>query len=98
MRIFKEHGVPCRHFCAAILFLKGRPQDFVVHEHRLETLKRTYTGTTVPVDQNGLQDDGLKPPVETKRRGRPKERRMKSQAEKGSEKDGHLPSVRGKGA
>ena len=37
---YKERGVPCRHFCAAVLFLKGHPGEFVVQEHQLETLKR----------------------------------------------------------
>ena len=80
---YKECGVPCHHFCAAILFLKGCPKDYIVQEHHLETLKRTYIGTTIPVDQNGLQIDELQPPVETKRRGRRKEKRIKSSAENG---------------
>ena len=70
---YKECGVPCHHFCAAILFLKGCPKDYIAQEHRLETLKRTYIGTANPVDKNGLQIDELQPPVETKRRGRRKE-------------------------
>ena len=80
---YREHGVPCRHMCAAILFVKGHPQDFIAPEHQLESLKRTYVGTTIPVDVNDVEDDGLKPPIETKRRGRPKEKRNKSSAEKG---------------
>ena len=64
--LYKEHGVPCRHFCAAILFLKGCPHDFLAPEHQLETLKRTDIGTTIPVDQNSLQGDGLKPPSKQK--------------------------------
>ena len=71
---YQEHGVPCHHFCAAILFLKGHPRDFIAQEHQLETLRQTYIGTTIPVDKNGLQNDGLRPPTETKRRGRPKEK------------------------
>ena len=78
---YQEHGVPCHHFCAAILFLRGCPRDFITQEHQLVVLRQTYNGTTIPVDQNSLQNDGLKPPVETKRRGRPREKRIQSSAE-----------------
>ena len=80
---YKEHGVPCRHMCAAIIFLKGRPQAFVVSERRLSSLQAVYAGTTIPVDLSNLHDDGMKPPTSTKRRGMPKVKRILSSAEKG---------------
>ena len=81
---YKEHGVPCRHMCAAIIFLKGNPQAFIVPERRLSSLQAVYVGTTIPVDLCNLPDDGMKPPSSTKRRGRPKVKRIVSSAEKGS--------------
>ena len=43
-------------------------------------------GKTTMVDLNALEDDGLKPPTCTKRRGRPKEKRIPSSAQKGPKK------------
>ena len=80
---YKEHGVPCRHICAAVIFLKGSPQTFIVPERRLSSLQAVYVGTTIPVDLSNLPDDGMKPPSCTKRRGRPKVKRIVSSAEKG---------------
>ena len=83
---YKEQGVPCRHMFAAALFVRENPLSFVIPQRRLETLKATYVGTTMPVDLRLLQDNGLKPPVETKRRGRPKKNRIPSTAENGCTK------------
>ena len=47
---YKEHGVPCRHICAAALFVGENPDAFVIRERRLRALKAMYTGTTEPVD------------------------------------------------
>ena len=79
---FKEHGVPCRHLCAAALHAKLHIPMLVVPELRVEALRATYDGTAMLVDLHELDDDGLAPPVETKRRGRPKEKRIQSSAEK----------------
>ena len=73
---YKEHGVPCRHICAAALFIQENPDRFIIKERLLRALKATYAGSTEPVDLRLLHDDGLKPPEATKRRGRPKESRI----------------------
>ena len=80
---YKEHGVPCRHVCPAVIFIKGSPQTFIVRERRLSSLQAVYVGTTIPVDLSNLPDDGMKPPSCTKRRGRPKVKRIVLSAEKG---------------
>ena len=79
---YKEYGVPCHHMCAAVLSLKGLPQTFIIPELRLEALQATYAGTTFPVDLSELDDDGMKPPSRTKRRGRPRVDRIPSVGEK----------------
>ena len=78
---YSEHGVPCHHICAALNALKGDPQSLVIPERSLDTLKETYRGVTIPVDMSYVHDDGLKGPTGTKRRGRPKEKRIPSSAE-----------------
>ena len=55
-RFFEEHGIPCRHLCAAVLFQKRHPQELVVHERLLPALIATYDGFTVPVDSTLLRD------------------------------------------
>ena len=79
---FSEFGVPCRHVCAALFSVKQNPISFVCPERRLEALQLTYLGGTIPVDVCSLIDVGMKPPMETKRRGRPKEKRYVSSTEK----------------
>ena len=78
---YKEHGIPCHHICAAVNALKGDPQSYVIPERSLDALKETYKGVTIPVDVSYLTDDGMKGPIETKRRGRPKQKRIPSSAE-----------------
>ena len=79
---FTEHGVPCRHLCAAALSIKLHTPMLVIPELRVEELRATYDGVVMAVDLNELVDDGLAPPIETKRRGRPKQKRIQSSAEK----------------
>ena len=83
---FAEFGVPCRHICAAAVSVGIHPRLIVVPELRIEKLQAAYSGKTTMVDLNGLEDDGLQPPTCTKRRGRPKEKRIPSSAEKGPKK------------
>ena len=80
---FKEYGIPCSHMCRVLLAKRVHPKTFVVPERRRQALLATYTGSINPVDLTNLQDDGLKPPEQTKRRGRPKEKRYISASEKG---------------
>ena len=78
---FTEHGIPCHHICAAVMSLKGDPQNFAIPERSLDALKATNRGVTIPVDMCHVQDDVLKAPTGTKRRGRPKQKRIPSTAE-----------------
>ena len=71
---FKEHGVPCRHWCAAALDMKLHIPMFVIPKLRVEALRTTHEGSAMLVELNELTDDGLSPPVETKRRGRRKQK------------------------
>ena len=79
---FAEHGVPCRHICAAALHRGLNPRRFIYPALVNNALVSTYPGVVITVDTNGLPDDGLLPPVATKRRGRPKEKRYVSSAER----------------
>ena len=55
---------------------------FIADERRRDALAATYTGFIMPVDMSFLPNDGVKPPEETKKRGRPKEKRIPSCVEK----------------
>ena len=78
----REFGVPCHRLCAAAINNNIDPRSFIIPDLRLDTLQAAYAGMTLPIDLTVLQDDGLKPPLETKRRGRPKKKRIVSSAEK----------------
>ena len=79
---YEEFGIPCRHLCAACLFLGDHPQSLVIQERTLAALQTMYSGETVPVDVTLLNNNGLKAPTYTKKRGRPKETRFVSPTEK----------------
>ena len=83
---YKEYGVPCRHVCAAVLSTNEEPAQFVVPERRREALLATYVGVVRPVDMSTLTCDGTLPPVATKQRGRPKQKRIPSFTEKMTKK------------
>ena len=59
---YKEHGIPCRHICAACLLNNEHPKIYVVKERSLAELRATYSSFTTPVDVSLLEDNGLKPP------------------------------------
>ena len=79
---YNEHGVPCHHMCAAMLTLNKNPNCLVVPERRVGELKKLYVGTVIPVDVSLLKDDGMKAPKVTKKKGRPKTKRIPSCTEK----------------
>ena len=79
---FREHGVPCRHMCAAALSVKVHPKTFIIPERTREVLRQTYDGVTIPIDLGTLTDDGMKAPTGTKKRGRPNHNRIPSATEK----------------
>ena len=83
---FSEYGIPCRHLCAASLFVDDHPQRFVIPQRQAETLKETYQGEMISVDTNLLFDNELKPPVIKRPRGRPKEKRFVSASEQTKKK------------
>ena len=78
---FREFGVPCRHLCAAILHVGQNLNDYVIPERSLTAPREVYAGFITLVDLNDLEQDQTKAPTKTKKRGRPKEKRMKSAAE-----------------
>ena len=80
---FREFGVPCHHLCAAILHVGQNPNDFVIPERSLAALRAVYDGFITPVDLKELEKDMTKALTKTKKRGRPKEKRMKSAVEVG---------------
>ena len=69
---YKEFGIPCRHLCAAVLSNNENPNALIVKERRLASLKEMYSGFVVPVDLNDLEEDDMRAPTKTKKRGRPK--------------------------
>ena len=72
---FNEFGVPCRHMCAAVMFLKQHPHNLIIPERRMESVKAIYYEATIPIDDSGFEDDGLKAPTLSRKRGRPKEKK-----------------------
>ena len=78
---FDEFGIPCRHLCAAAIYTGVHPKILVITQLHVRSLKETYTGHIVPVDMNYLENDGTKPPIKTRKRGRPKEKRIPSPVE-----------------
>ena len=63
------------------MFLEQEHIQYVIEERRLAALIATYIGNVTPVDTFVLEDEGLRPPVGTKKRGRPKHKRIPSSAE-----------------
>ena len=78
---FDEFGIPCRHLCAASIRIGVHPKNLVMSQLHVRFLKETYSGHIVPVDMNGLESDGTKAPIKTRKRGRPKEKRFPSPIE-----------------
>ena len=68
--------------CAAALLVHINPVTFVAPELLVGALKRVYAGVVMPVDQTNLRADDTVPPERPKLRGRPKEKRYISSAEK----------------
>ena len=79
---YLEFGFPCKHMCAALISLNDEnPGRFIQHKRLRAALIQTYFGVTRPVDIDELTSDGMKPPVGTKKRGMPKQKRIASAAE-----------------
>ena len=64
-----------------MLSTNTNPFNLVTPELRVKALQATYNGVTLPVDLHSLHEDGLQGPTTTKKRGRPKHKRIPSQAE-----------------
>ena len=64
-----------------MLATKQNPIQLVIPELRVQALQATYDGVTVPVDLHILREEDLQAPTVTKKRGRPKQKRIPSQAE-----------------
>ena len=46
----QEDGIPCAHLCAASLFIKQDPIQFVLRERFVSSLRRVYSEATTPID------------------------------------------------
>ena len=68
----QETKLPCRHVAAALMLDFRDPRTLVTGERRVEALRAVYAGSVVPIDVSQLRDDGLRPPVVRRGRGRPK--------------------------
>ena len=79
---FEEHGIPCRHICAAAILVRIHPKTLVVPARLLPELRAVYACAITPVDGNLLHNDGTQPPAEKKQRGRPRTKRIPSCLEK----------------
>ena len=90
---FTEHGVPCRRLCAATLGIKLHTLMLVIPELQVEELRATYDGVVMAVDLNELVDDGLAPPIETKRHGRPKQNGSNHRPRRNRKELSHVDAV-----
>ena len=78
----QETKLPCRHVAAALMLDFRDPRTLVTGERRVEALRAVYAGSVVPIDVSQLRDDGLRPPVVRRGRGRPKVKRTRSAYER----------------
>ena len=74
----QEEGIPCAHLCAASLFIKQDPIQFVLRERFVSSIRRVYSETTPAIDITQLQNDGTLSPVHHRGRGRPPTGRIRS--------------------
>ena len=80
---YREHGVPCGHMGAAALSIRRNPNEYVIPQRCLATLWNTHVGYINPIDVNLLRNDGTRSPAKKMTSGRPREKRIRSQAENG---------------
>lgn len=79
---FQENCFPCRHACKAINNMKGSFLDYIHPSYKIEGLRNVYRGSVLPVPLDRLENDNVTlPPPRVPKRGRPRERRLRSSGE-----------------
>ena len=78
----QETALPCRHLCAALMYLQRDPRDTVLELMHAGTFARVYGGSINPVDTTTLEDDGLQPPSVRRGRGLPRIARIRPAIER----------------
>lgn len=77
-----EYGFPCVHVCAICISYNLDPVDYCVALRKIDTIANIYAGNIEMCDVSLLENDFLKPPTVLKRRGRPRIKRIRPNAEK----------------
>ena len=78
----QEYGYPCSHFCAVIFKFCLNDLNFIDQRYMLENIREIYSGTIKMVDITTLEkNDDVTGVVESKRKGRPKKKRIPSRGE-----------------
>ncbi|KAH6807214.1 hypothetical protein C2S51_028322 [Perilla frutescens var. frutescens] len=84
-RVWDLTGVPCVHACAAIKFMKGRPEEYVHEYFSRENFFRAYEyeikSMTSPDFWSKTDNQPIQPPLLRRPSGRPKKQRHKSSIE-----------------
>ncbi|XP_039140448.1 uncharacterized protein LOC120277657 [Dioscorea cayenensis subsp. rotundata] len=79
------YGIPCKHACAAIMQTDTNIHRFIELYYTVESYKLTYKESIFPVpDHDKPLDESrqlrIRPPISKKRPGRPRRKRIESQA------------------
>lgn len=84
-RRWQVYGIPCKHACAAIMQTDTNVHRFIEPYYTVKSYKLTYKESIFPVpDHDKPLDDSrqlrIRPPISKKRPGRPRRKRIESQA------------------
>ncbi|XP_039134530.1 uncharacterized protein LOC120271908 [Dioscorea cayenensis subsp. rotundata] len=84
-RRWQVYGIPCKHACAAIMQIDTNIHRFIKPYYTVKSYKLTYKESIFPVpDHDKPLDDSrqlrIRPPISKKRPGRPRRKRIESQA------------------
>ncbi|XP_039130960.1 uncharacterized protein LOC120267389 [Dioscorea cayenensis subsp. rotundata] len=82
---WQVYGLPCKHACAAIMLTDTNVHRFIERYHTMNLFQKAYTNQIFRIpDHDKPRDDNrvlqLRPPIAKKRPGRPRHRRIESQA------------------
>jgi len=94
-RLWQLTGLPCRHACAAMLYLNLKPEDYVDELLTMDKYNATYQHFISPVVSNhyweGTNQIGPAPPLIPKKKpGRPKTNRRKYVTDNIATTDGRM--------
>ncbi|XP_039134262.1 uncharacterized protein LOC120271654 [Dioscorea cayenensis subsp. rotundata] len=84
-RRWQVYGLPCKHVCAAIMLTDTNVHRFIERYHTVNLFQEAYGNQIFPIpDHDKLRDDNrvlqLWLPIAKKKPGRPRRRRIESQA------------------